>query len=75
MSENENEPIKLQPNEYLGDRISSLPNGRLDKRYTGVGATTVEIEDQSRHSIIICPTQSLAAGKAIKHNLFYYGGE
>ena len=65
--------IEIKPDQYLGDVLTSLPSGRVFKRYTGIGATTVEIKDQSRNSIIICPTRALAAGKAISEKIMYVG--
>ena len=59
--------ILKKSHDYLSDTmLKSLPHGRIDKKYTGIGATTFEIEDKSRNSIIVCPTVSLASSKAIK---------
>lgn len=74
-SQTEEHIIKLKPGEYLGDVLNSLPAGRIFKRYTGIGATTVEIKDQSRNSIIVCPTRALAGGKALSEGIYYVGGE
>lgn len=61
--------IKLEAGQYLGDylkaRNESLPSGLIDKKYTGIGATTAEIMDAKRNSIIVCPTRALAATKTI----------
>jgi hypothetical protein len=61
-------PIILKKShKYLSDtKLKSLPHGRINKTLTGIGATTFEIEDKSRNSIIVCPTVSLASSKAIK---------
>lgn len=74
-SQPEEKIIEIKSEQYLGDVLSSLPSGRIFKRYTGIGATTVEIKDQRRNSIIVCPTRALAAGKAISEDIFYIGGE
>lgn len=58
------------------DLTDGLPNGILDKRYTGVGATTVEIKS-SRKSIIVFPFRKLALEKFEKYEktrtVFYVG--
>ena len=58
------------------DLTDGLPNGILDKRYTGVGATTVEIKS-SRKSIIVFPFRKLALEKFEKYKktrtVFYVG--
>lgn len=65
--------IELTGSQYLSEVINKIPAGRLYKKYTGIGATTVEI-NSNRHSIIVFPTRALAATKAIKHGLLYFGG-
>ncbi len=50
-----------------------LPPGRIHKRYTGIGATTAEIRNKKRNSIIVMPTKSLAATKAISEDIMYVG--
>ncbi len=45
----------------------------IDKRYPGIGATTLEIEDPYRNSIIVFPTKALAATKAKAKNIHYFG--
>lgn len=61
--------------EFLTDLTSSLPYGIIHKKSTGIGATSKEIRDQSRNSIIVCPTKSLAATKARDEKVFYWGSE
>src|SRR5690606_6216533 len=59
-----------------------LPPGRIMKQYTGIGATTQEIKDSTRNSIIVVPTKALATTKVIYANnnldcekyIFLYGG-
>lgn len=65
----------IEPGEYIDTIFTSLPNGIIDKKATGIGATQLEITDQSRSSIIVCPTKSLAATKAIKHSILYKGSQ
>lgn len=58
----------------LSDFIDKMPHGIVDKKVTGIGATTLEIESE-RNSIIVLPTRILAYGKAIKHpKTLYVGG-
>lgn len=59
------------------DFSEGLPHGILDKRYTGVGATTVEIKSP-RKSIIVFPFRKLALEKFKKYKdkkelVFYVG--
>ncbi len=59
------EIILKKSHKYLSDAIKySLPHGRINKQYTGIGATSYEITDVKRNSIIVCPTVALASGKA-----------
>lgn len=60
---------KYLPEDY------SLPCGVIEKTHTGLGATTNEINNPSRNSIIVVPTRSLAATKAIKEGVLYGGGK
>jgi len=46
----------------LSSFIQKLPHGVIDKKATGIGATTLEIISQ-RHSIIVMPTKKLAYSK------------
>lgn len=67
--------------DYLPEDLH-LPPGRIMKQYTGIGATTQEIKDSTRNSIIVVPTKALAATKVIYANnnldsekyIFLYGG-
>jgi len=62
---NENKIVLKKSHKYLSDtKLKSLPAGRIDKQYTGIGATTFEINDRTRNSIIVCPTVALASSKA-----------
>lgn len=74
-SQKEQIPLPLSAGKFLGEEYPTLPAGRIFKRYTGIGATTVEINDQSRNSIIVCPTRALAASKAISEEILYRGGD
>ncbi|MBB4036531.1 hypothetical protein GGR21_002437 [Dysgonomonas hofstadii] len=46
----------------LSNFIQKLPHGIVDKKATGVGATTLELKSP-RHSIIVVPTKKLAYSK------------
>lgn len=51
-----------QPDIKLGDIFETTPYGLIDKTYTGIGATTLEL-NCPRNSIIVVPTKSLAYNK------------
>ncbi len=71
---NKEDVIEIGNNATLLDRFpDGLPSGIIDKKITGIGATHCEIESK-RNSIIVMPTQALAASKAVKHNVHYFGG-
>lgn len=58
---------------YLSDVIENIPNGRIDKRETGIGATTLELSSK-RNSIIVQPLRITAESKAEgKPDVFYFG--
>lgn len=57
----------------LSNFINKLPHGILDKRITGIGATTLEIESK-RNSIIVVPTKILAYNKSKQHTNTKYIG-
>jgi hypothetical protein len=57
----------------LGDVLSELPDGIIDKGSTGIGATTCEIM-APRNSIIVVPTKALAYSKCEKHPECFYVG-
>lgn len=46
----------------LSNFIQKLPHGIVDKKATGIGATTLELKSP-RHSIIVVPTKKLAYSK------------
>lgn len=54
--------VFLNNDEKLGDIIDILPYGLIDKKITGIGATTLELKSQ-RNSIIVMPTKALAYDK------------
>ncbi|MBK7694531.1 MAG: hypothetical protein IPI30_09485 [Saprospiraceae bacterium] len=57
----------------LGDVIDRLPSGLIDKKATGIGATTCELTSP-RNSIIVVPTRALAYTKSQTHpDSFYLG--
>lgn len=55
--------IVLKDNTKLGHVLNRLPHGIIDKGITGIGATTLEIMDSTRNSIIVVPTKALAYNK------------
>lgn len=61
---------------YLSDFFDFLPNGIIDKRATGIGATTLEM-NAKRNSIIVTPTKILAYSKKLKNKkkFFYIGSQ
>ena len=61
----------LNNDNKLGDILSGVPYGILNKTITGVGATTLELINQLRNSIIVVPTKSLAFSKSNWANLFH----
>jgi hypothetical protein len=56
----------LENETWLGDSFNYLPAGIIDKRETGIGATTLEIISK-RHSIIIEPLRITVVEKAINN--------
>lgn len=48
--------------EKMGDNFDRMPYGIINKSYTGIGATTLELRAK-RNSIIVVPTRILAATK------------
>ncbi len=64
---------KLKPDQKLSEIIDFLPNGIFDKKYPGIGATTVELKSK-RNSILVVPTKALAYGKSsVPENALYVG--
>ena len=59
--------FKMNHGELLSDLLDQLPHGLIDKKATGIGATTLEIKSK-RNSIIVLPTRILAKSKADKEN-------
>lgn len=60
----------LEDNSWLGDSFSFLPNGRINKKETGIGATSLEISSL-RNSIIVFPTRQTAKSKS-SSDVFYF---
>jgi hypothetical protein len=72
--------IMLQPDQWLGeykydyddvDFTKGLPNGVLKKKYTGLGATTCEL-NAPRNSILVFPYLLLAKEKADKSPDYFF---
>jgi hypothetical protein len=60
---------KIDKDQYLGEQLDHLPTGVIFfKLLPGLGVTTLEIEDQSRNSIIIEPNVPVITGKCAKYN-------
>ena len=53
----------LKPDSKLGKIFEFLPHGRINKKETGIGATTLELKSE-RNSIIVFPTRSTAFSKS-----------
>lgn len=72
---NISEGIFTTKRHLLSDYLTKMPHGLVDKKITGIGATTLEINSK-RNSIIVFPTKALAYGKHSKHpNTLYVGSE
>lgn len=52
--------VKIMQSIKIGEAMDRIPFGILDKTITGLGATTLELMNQIRNSIIVVPTKSLA---------------
>jgi len=59
--------FEIEDSHFLGDFIDRMPYGIINKKATGIGATTLEIECP-RNSIIVIPTKSLAYTKFLKYH-------
>ena len=66
--------IKIKQGKKIGEVMDRIPFGILNKTITGLGATTLEISNQERNSIIIVPTKALAYNKYIWANNTYGQG-
>lgn len=55
--------IKIEQGKKMGEVMDRIPFGLLNKTITGLGATTLELMNQERNSIIVVPTKSLAYNK------------
>jgi hypothetical protein len=53
----------LKTDSKLGDIFDFLPHGRINKKETGIGATTLELKSK-RNSIIVFPTRHTAFSKS-----------
>lgn len=60
--------IKIEQGKKIGEVMDRIPFGILNKTITGLGATTLEIMNQERNSIIVVPTKSLAYNKCVSTN-------
>jgi hypothetical protein len=65
--------FELKLNSKLGNIFHFLPYGRINKKETGIGATTLELCSE-RNSIIVLPTRSIARSK-VDTNAYYYSSD
>lgn len=65
----------LEKDQFISSLFDNLPYGRIDKQATGIGATTHEINNQNRHSIIVVPTRAIGKLKSAIHGTFYIDGD
>ena len=61
--------ITIKQGRRIGEVMDRVPFGIINKTITGLGATTLEIMNQERDSIIVVPTKSLAYSKYKSANL------
>lgn len=61
--------ITIKQGKRIGEVMDRVPFGIINKTITGLGATTLEIMNQERDSIIVVPTKSLAYSKCKSANL------
>lgn len=55
--------VRIRQDQKIGEVMDRIPFGILNKTITGLGATTLEIMNQERNSVIVVPTKSLAYSK------------
>lgn len=60
----------LENGTWLGDSFNFLPKGIINKKITGIGATTLELEAK-RHSIIIEPLKCTVSQKTIGKKQYF----
>ena len=65
--------LKFFNKKKLGHGIAMLPHGIIDKKITGIGGTTVELQAK-RNSIIVEPLKAIASSKAAQNSHFLYVG-
>lgn len=58
-------PIYIENGAYLNSAVPCLPNGIIDKTYTGIGGTSLEL-DCERNSIVVVPYNNIADAKVSK---------
>ena len=59
-------PIFIGRKYMLSTYLDKMPHGIIDKKISGIGATTLEINSK-RNSIIVLPTKALAYSKHLNH--------
>ena len=60
--------IRISDGEYLSDKFDSLPSGIIDKTYTGIGGTSLEL-DCERDSVVVVPYNNIANSKESKKSV------
>jgi hypothetical protein len=61
-------PIYVENGAYLNTTLPCLPNGIIDKTYTGIGGTSLEL-DCERDSIVVVPYNNIADAKVSKRSV------
>jgi hypothetical protein len=60
--------IRISNGDYLSDKFDFLPSGIIDKTYTGIGGTSLEL-DCERNSIVVVPYNNIANSKESKKSV------
>jgi hypothetical protein len=68
---NETLYINVANGAYLNSTLPCLPNGIIDKTYTGIGGTSLEL-DCERDSVVVVPYNNIADAKASKLSVSRY---
>jgi hypothetical protein len=63
--------INVENGAYLNSTLPCLPNGIIDKTYTGIGGTSLEL-DCERDSVVVVPYNNIADAKASKLSVSRY---
>jgi hypothetical protein len=56
----------LTTTDYIGKAFTQIPvNAFVDKGRCGIGGTTKEVDDKTRHTIMVCPSNGIITDKTI----------